>query len=146
MNSALYYYRARTYDPKVGRFLQADPIPPRPEEMNAYVYVGNNVVNRIDPSGLMDFMCCLSNCIQAFDPFSSGGKGGLYLIGGPIPKNWLPLPRIGSPYTSLPSWLGLGQGVGNLWRLIGRGGSAGFLIYGNYLFLVELYCASECAE
>lgn len=51
-DSALYYYRARHYDPKVGRFLQGDPIGPRPEEMNAYVYVGSNPVNRLDPSGL----------------------------------------------------------------------------------------------
>ena len=33
--TGLYYYRARTYDPRAGRFLQTDPIPPRPEEMNA---------------------------------------------------------------------------------------------------------------
>lgn len=50
--SGLYYYRARTYDPKVGRFLQQDPLPPRPLEMNVYVYVANNPVNFIDPMGL----------------------------------------------------------------------------------------------
>lgn len=52
MNSALYCYRARTYDPKVGRFLQTDPLEPRPEEMNAYVYVANNPANLIDPTSL----------------------------------------------------------------------------------------------
>lgn len=50
--SALYYYRARHYDPKVGRFLQVDKIPPRPEEMNAYAYVGNNPLLVGDPYGL----------------------------------------------------------------------------------------------
>jgi hypothetical protein len=50
--TALYYYRARHYDPKVGRFLQQDPLPPRPEEMNAYVYVGSNPLRFKDPYGL----------------------------------------------------------------------------------------------
>lgn len=70
--SALYYYRARHYDPKVGRFLQQDPLPPRPAEMNAYVYVSNNPVNVTDPLGLATFErrdCdlvdeaqCIANC------------------------------------------------------------------------------------
>lgn len=50
--SALYYYRARTYDPKVGRFLQTEPSGPTLDEMNAYVYVTNNPVNLRDPYGL----------------------------------------------------------------------------------------------
>jgi RHS repeat-associated protein len=59
--TALYYYRARTYDPKVGRFLQQDPIPPRPEDMNPFVYTGNNPTNRTDPTGkgwFDDFLDC----------------------------------------------------------------------------------------
>ena len=47
----LYYYRVRHYDPKVGRFLQTDPVPPRPEEMNAYIYVSNNPINATDSYG-----------------------------------------------------------------------------------------------
>jgi RHS repeat-associated protein len=49
--TGLYSYRARVYDPSGGRFLQEDPIGFL-AGANFYAYVGNNPINRIDPSGL----------------------------------------------------------------------------------------------
>jgi RHS repeat-associated protein len=46
------YYRARYYDPQVGRFLNEDPIR-FAGSVNFYPYVSNNPVLRIDPSGLI---------------------------------------------------------------------------------------------
>ena len=61
-----YYYRARYYAPKIGRFLQADPLGTMPDSgeinwfdpttqydagMNLYAYVGNNPSNMVDPTG-----------------------------------------------------------------------------------------------
>ncbi|MBI5748484.1 MAG: hypothetical protein HZA00_05105 [Nitrospinae bacterium] len=53
--TGLYYYRARYYDPKMGRFISKDPFPGLtnlPQTLNHYSYVGNNPVKFIDPFGL----------------------------------------------------------------------------------------------
>ncbi|MDH4236669.1 MAG: RHS repeat-associated core domain-containing protein [Nitrospira sp.] len=60
--SGLYYYRARYYDPTMGRFLSEDPIAST-GGLNLYAYVGNDPLNWIDLSGRTR-----AN--------SSGGKGG----------------------------------------------------------------------
>ncbi len=49
--AGLMHYRARAYDPALGRFLQADPIL-FGGGMNLYAYVANDPVNAIDPLGL----------------------------------------------------------------------------------------------
>lgn len=54
--TGLYYYRARMYNPKTGRFLQPDPIG-YGDGMNMYTYCGNNPVNFVDPLGLSKEGC-----------------------------------------------------------------------------------------
>jgi RHS repeat-associated protein len=51
--TGIYYYRARWYDPQLGRFLSEDPIG-LAGGMNMYSYVSNNPTNKVDPSGLYE--------------------------------------------------------------------------------------------
>ncbi len=50
----LYYYGARYYDPKIGRFITEDSWPGEmvnPQSQNLYVYVMNNPLRYVDPTG-----------------------------------------------------------------------------------------------
>ncbi len=49
--TGLYYFRARWYDPEIGRWLSKDPIGIR-GGLNLYVAFGNNPVNFVDHFGL----------------------------------------------------------------------------------------------
>jgi RHS repeat-associated protein len=52
----LYFYKARYYDPALGRFVQPDtivPNPGNPQALNRYSYVLNNPLRYIDPTGYL---------------------------------------------------------------------------------------------
>ena len=53
-STGLYNYKARLYDPVLGRFLSADtivPEPTNPQDLNRYSYVRNNPLRYTDPTG-----------------------------------------------------------------------------------------------
>ena len=51
VDAGLYYYRARNYDPGLGKFISEDPIGFESGETNHYSYVSNNPTNFTDPAG-----------------------------------------------------------------------------------------------
>jgi RHS repeat-associated protein len=54
IDTDLYYYNARYYDPVLGRFIQADSVIPnvyQPQGLNHYSYVINNPLRYVDPTG-----------------------------------------------------------------------------------------------
>lgn len=50
---ALYHFRARMYDPWEGRFCSRDPIGYEGGSQGLYQFVNSNVLNSLDPSGLV---------------------------------------------------------------------------------------------
>jgi RHS repeat-associated protein len=62
--TGLYFHRARNFAPNVGRFISQDPIR-FGGGVDFYVYVGNNPLTRIDPSGT-----------DPYDWIANRGNGG----------------------------------------------------------------------
>jgi len=50
-DTSLYYYRARWYDPQVGRFISEDPVGFGGQDANFYAYVKNRPMSFVDPQG-----------------------------------------------------------------------------------------------
>jgi len=55
--AGLYHYKARIYDPLMGRFLQTDPIG-SDDDINLYAYTGGDPINGTDPSGTCVWDLC----------------------------------------------------------------------------------------
>lgn len=91
--TGFYYYRARYYDPKIGRFISEDPIGFR-GGINFYAYVENNPVNDTDPTGLqaccpsgpVASAACYSRCVNDWliNPVVAGATAAAGAVTGPL--------------------------------------------------------------
>jgi RHS repeat-associated protein len=64
--TGMYYLRARFYNPANGAFVSQDAL----ETPNRYAYVGGNVVNRVDPSGMQ--AVCIAGVTCPITPITPG--------------------------------------------------------------------------
>jgi RHS repeat-associated protein len=82
----------RCYDPKQGRFISQDPIGFAGGDENLYRYVGNDVTNSTDPSGLID------NRPPTTSPLPWWFKNIIKPLGTPDPTDFLnPIGMVGKP-------------------------------------------------
>uniref|UniRef100_UPI000A4CA715 RHS repeat domain-containing protein n=1 Tax=Leptospira santarosai TaxID=28183 RepID=UPI000A4CA715 len=94
--TGLYYYKARYYEPTLGRFLQADSVidSDAPNGQNRYMYVEGNPVNYRDPSGhvsgagLMHMMNRMIGHAMGKD-FHNGNSPSMKSIGKDLSKSML---------------------------------------------------------
>ena len=103
----LYDYRNRVYSAELGRFLQTDPIRFSAGDVNLYRYVGNGVVNLVDPEGLNEgepgsFSWCTQKCLQAFEECKVANPNFVWrcveqCTAGKFPDAWLALQPLRPP-------------------------------------------------
>lgn len=115
-NTGFYFYRSRYYSPIFGRFISEDPLDFFGGDLDLYVYVGNDPLRFIDPSGL-DWLDNTSDFIAgAGDSLTFGGTAIVrrLLNGGDDPANHCSGWYKGGEYTETGVEIALTLGSGAL--------------------------------
>jgi len=86
IETGLYYYRARYYNPHIGRFMQTDPVG-YADGINWYLYCRNNPLLFIDPSGTTITITSTPEDLSYMDPMSDNFNPFLFRF-CPQPSNW----------------------------------------------------------
>jgi RHS repeat-associated protein len=101
----LYHYKARAYSPTLGRFLQTDPSG-YSDGLNWYAYVGNDPLNKTDPTGNDAFQLGINLQIGPLR-----WTGGSYRVGKGTWAIFNPFGSSTGKFTSKGGGLGLALGL-----------------------------------
>ena len=75
--SSLDYMLARSYDYNIGRFLRPDPMADARPWISPYSYAQNNPLNRVDPTGMLDWVERSDGTVVWDDHVTSAGDPDL---------------------------------------------------------------------
>ncbi|MEA9358605.1 RHS repeat-associated core domain-containing protein [Bacteriovorax sp. PP10] len=144
LETSQYYYRARFYDPRMGRFIAVDPIGFNGGDANVYRYVKNNSTFSTDPSGKIpavivvgivggvvggitgyqgsDAKCWVGKFIDAGLGAATGFAGGVFAAFGAgfgtVPFAWGAVAAEGTTFLggigSAIGGIGIGAGISSL--------------------------------
>jgi len=131
--TGLYYFNARYYDPKVGRFISPDPVNQDlydPQNLNSYSYCRNNPLNLVDPTGeswqeSWDYSWNYWNSLTNWNNFISTSSLSLSGFGQGIYSSIINTPSalwnsITDPVGTIK---GIPEGIGQSWNAIMSGGA-----------------------
>ncbi len=134
-NTGLYYYRARYYDPDLGRFIQEDPMGFGAGDANLYRYVFNQPLTLTDPTGLMTAkeygslllalarpgnFCQFALCVNNL--WNGVANSVINLVPGAKPDPGCAVNLVGVPDLSSLGKLGIDMGIGGARMLAERAG------------------------
>lgn len=85
--SSLFYYKARFFDPKIGRFIQPDSViaSAKSQGMNRYMYVSGNPVNFRDPGGHNEYVHMFNEILKKMFHHANGVMS---TVGHSIDHTW----------------------------------------------------------
>ncbi|GIW89798.1 MAG: hypothetical protein KatS3mg109_0230 [Pirellulaceae bacterium] len=92
--SALFYYRARYYDPAVGRFISEDPLGFGAGDANLATYVSNHPVAYVDPTGQTENIPVRGRGFIRIDAEEMGTRNPhIHVWGKDIPQSKIQIPE-----------------------------------------------------